>query len=292
VVAALNAAEETSCNSQPDSAEALVPAEPRSARRADALVTIARSSLADTVSSADGEPCEINVHVDVNSLAGNRVHERCELADGPVIAPEIARRLSCDGSIVRIIERDGRPLSLAGEDARFLPPSGALYEVGMRSAGFPAARTSGFFTPTTFTTGRAVARPRSTTWFSCAHTTIALSTRAASASNVSDSAKLRFRRPDGCLIPETSPQRRAGGPGLERQHRARGMAIGAETCKPRSLGDPLDYGIAVEGLCVSTERALMRRDPPETRISPPEMGTNSREGPHKFPNRSTDFPDL
>jgi hypothetical protein len=70
------------------------------------------------------------------------------------------------------------------------------------------------------------------------------------------------------------------------------MAIGAETCKPRSLGDPLDYGIAVEGLCVSTERALMRRDPPETRISPPEMGTNSREGPHKFPNRSTDFPDL
>jgi hypothetical protein len=42
----------------------------------------------------------------------------------------------------------------------------------------------------------------------------------------------------------------ASGPGLERQHRAEGLAIDGNACKPRSLGDPLDYDIAVEGLLV------------------------------------------
>jgi hypothetical protein len=45
----------------------------------------------------------------------------------------------------------------------------------------------------------------------------------------------------------------ACGPGLERQHRTRGLEIDDVTCKPRSMGDSLDYDIAVVGLC---ERAL------------------------------------
>jgi hypothetical protein len=120
---------------------------------------------------------------------------------------------------------------------------------------------------------------------------------------------VRFRRPDGCLIPETSPPRRAGGPGLERQHRAQGVAISAETCKPRSLGDPLDYGIAVEGLCMSTERALKRTHarerphdfreerPRDFREERPrdfreERPRDFRRGPHEFPNRTTNFPKM
>jgi hypothetical protein len=112
VLAALKAAEKDAEPSERESAESLPTGSV--ARRADALVSIARSSLADAaIASSDGAPCEVSVHVDVNSLAGERVNERCELAQGPVIAPETARRLSCDGSLVRIIERDGRPLSVS-----------------------------------------------------------------------------------------------------------------------------------------------------------------------------------
>jgi hypothetical protein len=170
-----------------------MPDEPRTARRADALVAIARSSLADTASSADGDPCEINVHIDVNSLAGaHHIHHWAR--GGPTALDNL--------------------IQLCSYHHRLVHEGGFCVErVGKRG--------------------------------------------------------VRFRRPDGCLIPETSPPRRAGGPGLERQHRAQGVAISAETCKPRSLGDPLDYGIAVEGLCASTERA--------------QAPTHAREGPHVFP---------
>jgi hypothetical protein len=60
--------------------------------------------------------------------------------------------------------------------------------------------------------------------------------------------EVRFRRPDGRLIALANAGPPACGPGLERQHRVRRLLIDADTCKPRSLGDPLDYGIAVEGL--------------------------------------------
>jgi hypothetical protein len=52
------------------------------------------------------------------------------------------------------------------------------------------------------------------------------------------------------------------------------MTIDAATCKPRSLGDSLDYGIAVEGLCASAERA--------SRASPAD--SQSGEGPSDFPD--------
>ena len=38
------------------------------------------------------------------------------------LAPETARRLACDASIVRLIERDGRPLSV-GRKTRSIPPA-------------------------------------------------------------------------------------------------------------------------------------------------------------------------
>jgi len=45
----------------------------------------------------------------------------------------------------------------------------------------------------------------------------------------------------------------ARGPALGEQHRARGIAVDANTCRPLSAGDRLDYGLAVE---VLTARAL------------------------------------
>ena len=226
------------------------------ARRADALVAIARSSLENTtVSRADGDPCEISVHVDVSTLAGDHVHERSELDDGPVLAPETARRLACDGSIVRIIERDGRPLSV-GRRKRTVP---AALRRALRS------RDEGCCFPGC-THKRFLHAHHIHHWARGGPTTLDNLIQLCSYHHrlvheggfgVERAGKLgvRFRRPDGRVVSQENVGRAACGPGLERQHHARGLPIDANTCMPRSLGDRLDYDIAVEGLCRERARA-------------------------------------
>jgi hypothetical protein len=59
---------------------------------------------------------------------------------------------------------------------------------------------------------------------------------------------VRFRRPDGALIPEAPARARGDCAALIDRNRSAGVAVDARTCMPRSAGDRLDYGIAVEGL--------------------------------------------
>jgi hypothetical protein len=93
------------------------------ARRADALVTVARRSAAASKDErAPGGRCELVVHVDAATLGADEVAERSELAEGPTIAPETVRRLGCDAAVVRIVERDGRPLTV-GRRTRTIPPA-------------------------------------------------------------------------------------------------------------------------------------------------------------------------
>src|SRR5205807_5022187 len=59
---------------------------------------------------------------------------------------------------------------------------------------------------------------------------------------------IRFRRPDGRAIAPWKAKVERWGHGLERRNRALGLTPDGETCRPRSAGDRLDYGLAVEGL--------------------------------------------
>ena len=59
---------------------------------------------------------ELVVHVDAATLAGDE-DGACHVDAGPALHPETARRLGCDSSVVRILERDGRPLSAGPQDA-------------------------------------------------------------------------------------------------------------------------------------------------------------------------------
>jgi hypothetical protein len=60
------------------------------------------------------------IHVDAEALATDD-EARCELAAGTPLPREAARRLGCDASIVRILERDGKPLSV-GRKTRTVAP--------------------------------------------------------------------------------------------------------------------------------------------------------------------------
>jgi hypothetical protein len=90
-------------------------AEPRRARQAsnaEALVAVAEAALAhEGEGRPGGERYQIVVHADESVLTHDR-EGGCELEDGSALAPETARRLACDSSLVR----DGRK-------TRTIPPA-------------------------------------------------------------------------------------------------------------------------------------------------------------------------
>ena len=75
---------------------------PFSARRADALALVAESFLAHGAIEAPGtDRHQIVVHVAAETLR-DRTAGCCEFEQGPSMAAETARRLSCDASVVAL----------------------------------------------------------------------------------------------------------------------------------------------------------------------------------------------
>jgi hypothetical protein len=95
--------------------------EPRRPTNAQVLAALADVALAQRGGRSDGERYQVVVHVDEGVLAGQG-EEGCELDGGPAIAPETARRLACDASLVRIRDQEGKPLSV-GRKTRAVPPA-------------------------------------------------------------------------------------------------------------------------------------------------------------------------
>jgi hypothetical protein len=100
------------------------------ARNADALLALAESSLEAGARSTAADRYQVVVHIEAEALGATAADgesdeagaHRCELDDGIPLPREAVRRLGCDGSIVRIVERDGRPLSI-GRKTRTIPPA-------------------------------------------------------------------------------------------------------------------------------------------------------------------------
>lgn len=89
-------------------------------RAADALVRMAEATLSDTSGADVRQPLhQVNVHVDLGALTDDTLG-RSELENGAAIATETMRRLSCDASIVSVVEKDGKVLS-AGRKTRTIP---------------------------------------------------------------------------------------------------------------------------------------------------------------------------
>jgi hypothetical protein len=204
----------------------------------------ARTALAaGAAERSGGDPCELVVHVDSQTLAADEIQSRSDLEEGPALAPETVRRLGCDARVVRIVERDGQPLSV-GRRTRTIPPAIRLaLRSRDRGCRFPGC------THTRFLHGHHIrhwARGGPTELDNlvqlCSYHHRLVHEGGFLAERAGPNS-VRFRRPDGRLIPPVvTPTRRAP------QHRALGVAIDSDTCCPRSAGDRLDYGIAVEGL--------------------------------------------
>ncbi len=129
VLQALNAAIDAQCKEEHQDAVDDVTAvtsvnENRFAqRRADALTTMAETTLRhgpEPLSSA--ERYQVVVHVTAETLAAG-VDGRCELDNGQCLAQDTARRIACDGSLLRITDdAEGNPLDI-GRKTRAVPPA-------------------------------------------------------------------------------------------------------------------------------------------------------------------------
>jgi len=249
-------------------------------RRADALKLLAETFLAngtgDGAWSATAERCQVVVHVDAAILpaepaaAADEPH-RCELNVGPALAVDTARRLCCDGTIVKLVETPaGEPLDL-GRKTRTIPPA-------LRRA--LRARDGGCRFPgcdrTRFTEGHHVRH-----WADGGETKLAnlvtlcgfhhrLVHEGGFGLAVTDDGVLVFTRPDGSRISDagTAPRERFrgndSGRALETLNLSAGLTIDARTSRCRWLGERMDYSLAIEGMQWREANAAARWVAPPT----------------------------
>jgi len=105
--------------------------------RADALVEVAESWLGEHKSSSRANSYEVIVHVDADALSSDAAGARCEIDGAGAIAPETARRLTCDSAVVGLVESHGEPLSIGKRSRRVPHGMRRALEARDRSCRFP-----------------------------------------------------------------------------------------------------------------------------------------------------------
>ena len=108
---------------RPDSSKEGEQAPTRTQLRADVFPLLAETWLSHGFQSlGGGDRQQVVVHVDQETLQEGAAG-RCEIEDGPSIAAETARRISCDASLVTVVEDEsGTPLDV-GRKTRSIPPA-------------------------------------------------------------------------------------------------------------------------------------------------------------------------
>ena len=230
------------------------PGEREAVSNADALLLVADSFLAagGAAERSGGERYEVVVHVEAPALAGSGGEEApagpCVLHEGPAIHPETARRLACDASVVRILERDGRPLSV-GRRSRSVPTGlRRALRSRDRTCRFPGCGQRRFLHAHHL---QHWARGGRTDLSNLVHLcgfhhhlvheggyTIERRAR----------GELCFRRPDGLEVERRPRRPRGDGSALERGHRRAGLRVDERTCVPNVGYERLQPAWVVDGL--------------------------------------------
>src|SRR6184192_4110111 len=215
-------------------------------QQADALALVAETALHHGIDpGAPGERYQVVVHVDAPVLADSNAPGQSVLEDGAHVSAETSRRLACDAS--RVVMRhglDGRVVEVAAR-TRTIPPAlrRALHHRD-RGCPFPGCGVR-------FGQGHHIRH-----WAQGGPTTLSnlamLCRRHHRAVHEEGyridrqpDGELRFRRPDGRLLPEVPPP--AAIPAdpvavLRARHEAQGLSIDARTTIPGWLGEPLNVG--------------------------------------------------
>ena len=195
------------------------------------------------------------VHVEAATLAAADEAGRCELAGGIPLAPETARRLACDGAIVRIVERDGNTLDV-GRKTRAIPPTLqralAARDGGCRFPGCTATRFVDAHHIEHWADGGATRLGNLVQL--CRHHHRLLHEGGFTVTRAPGDGGLVFRRPDGRRIPASQSLPEAQPP----RHRAN---IDHRTCRSLALGQRLDLDLGVQALLTFAPLATAEEAP-------------------------------
>ncbi|MEA2386852.1 MAG: hypothetical protein QOJ22_1026 [Thermoleophilaceae bacterium] len=214
------------------------------ARNADALAAIAETSLSTSPQGGTADRYQVVVHVDAGSLTGSDDGGRCDVGPGVPLTDEAARRLTCDSSLVRVIERDGQPLSV-GRRTRSIPPP-LRRALNCRDGGcrFPGC-----------TQTRRVDAHHILHWAHGGRTELdnlvqlcrhhhRLLHEGGFGVRRGAGGRLVFRSPAGRTLPAVPRPKRGDHTRLTAHNVRRGVRVSAETCVPRSYTPlNLDYGL-------------------------------------------------
>ncbi len=221
-------------------------------RQADALALLAETALHHGLDAgAPGERYQVVVHVDAPVLADPGQPGQSVLEDGAGVSAETSQRLACDASrVVMQHGRDGRVVEVSAR-TRTIPPAlrRALRhrDPGCRFPGCGVRFGQGHHIhhwaqggPTTL----------SNLALLCRRHHRAVHEEGYQVARGPDGT-LRFRRPDGRLLPEVPQAAMVRGDAamiLRARHDGLGLRLGARTACPSWLGEHLDVGWAIDVL--------------------------------------------
>jgi hypothetical protein len=223
-------------------------------RRVEALAVMAESFLASGPQDlSGGDRQQIVVHVDAETLKHSRAG-RCELEQGPSIAAETARRLSCDASLVAIIENErGEPLNV-GRKTRSIPPAirRALNsrDRGCRFPGCPFRRYVDGHHVQHWAHGGETKLANLVTLCRFHHRQVH---EGRVTVQILDDGAFRFVRPNGQSFESPTPQSTDWAE-LVAAHELHGIRVTAGTAITGWTGEALDHGLAVNWLMERTHR--------------------------------------
>jgi Domain of unknown function (DUF222)/HNH endonuclease len=229
-------------------------------QRADALALLAETALHHELDpGAPGERYQVVVHVDAPALADPDQPGQSVLEGGTHVSAETSRHLGCDASrVVMRHDPDGRVVEI-GARTRTIPPAlrRALHhrDRGCRFPGCGLPLGEGHHVrhwaqggPTTL----------SNLALLCRRHHRAVHEEGYHVDSQADGA-LRFRRPDGRLLPDVPPPPAVPAnpaEALRATHDAQGLRLHARTACPSSLGERLDVGWAIDVLHPLANRSV------------------------------------
>ncbi|HVE45799.1 MAG TPA: HNH endonuclease signature motif containing protein [Acidimicrobiales bacterium] len=224
---------------------------------ADALLSMAETMLRYGPQARDGgDRYQAVVIVDAEVLAGDGPG-RCEIDDGPAIAPETARFITCDSSLVfTILGAGGEPLNV-GRSTKTIPRAiRRALRLRDGKCRFPGC------TQRRFVDGHHIQH-----WSQGGETSLenlVLLCRVHHrkvheqkfAVRYDGGTKFTFTRPDGTLIPEAPTAVPALEGHVVKANRQLGLSIGPDTASSLWAGEQLDLAMVMDGLLVLEARNL------------------------------------
>ena len=228
-------------------------------RRADALAFVAESFLQqNNPSTSTADRHQVVVHIDAETLKVGSPG-RCHLEDGPALAVETVRRLTCDASLVRVIETGQGDVLDVGRKTRTIPPA-LRRALKVRDTGccFPGCTHQRWLDAHHIEHWIDGGATKLANLVSLCRTHHRLVHEGGITVEARGDGDWRFTRADGreYELPNPDTLRPYAWDELAVTHAAAGIDINADTAACRWIGERIDYDLGVSMLCSAAESMM------------------------------------